>query len=93
MGARPEAAFLSLALPAELTGYHKASPYKTWMQAFFDGLMVLAERYRVPLAGGDLAKSPSGVNRAHGLVVADIVLLGSVPTGGRCCAPAPVQGT
>jgi thiamine-monophosphate kinase len=43
--------------------------------------MALADRYRVPLAGGDLAKSPSGVNRAHGLVVADIVLLGSVPTG------------
>ena len=33
------------------------------------------------MAGGDLAKSPSGVNRAHGLVVADIVLLGSVPKG------------
>jgi thiamine-monophosphate kinase len=81
MGARPEAAFLSLALPAELTGYHKRSPYKTWMQAFFDGLMALAERYRVPLAGGDLAKSPSGVNRAPGWAVADIVLLGSVPTG------------
>src|SRR6201999_2593042 len=40
-----------------------------------------AERYRVPLAGGDLAKSPSGVNRAPGLAVADIVLLGSVPRG------------
>jgi thiamine-monophosphate kinase len=51
------------------------------MQAFFDGLIALAERYRVPLAGGDLAKSPTGVNRAQGLVVADIVLLGSVPTG------------
>jgi thiamine-monophosphate kinase len=81
MGARPEAAFLSLALPAELSGYHKGSPYKTWMQAFFDGLIALAERYRVPLAGGDLAKSPPGVNRAQGLVVADIVLLGSVPMG------------
>jgi thiamine-monophosphate kinase len=65
MGARPEAAFLSLALPAELTG--------RWMDSFFDGLMTLAERHRVPLAGGDMAKSP--------LVVADIVLLGSVPKG------------
>jgi thiamine-monophosphate kinase len=81
MGARPEAAFLSLALPAELTGSHKGSPYRTWMQAFFDGLMALAERFRIPLAGGDLANSPSGVNRANGLVIADIVLLGSVPTG------------
>jgi thiamine-monophosphate kinase len=65
MGARPEAAFLSLALPAELAG--------KWMEGFFKGLMALAERYQVPLAGGDLAKSS--------LVIADIVLLGSVPTG------------
>lgn len=65
MGARPEAAFLSLALPSVLTG--------AWMDAFFDGFMALAKRYRVPLAGGDMAKSP--------MVVADIVLLGSVPRG------------
>ncbi len=74
MGARPEAAFLSLALPAELTG--------AWLQGFLDGLMELAERYRVPLAGGDMAKSPPGMHGARGgLVVADIVLLGSVPRG------------
>jgi thiamine-monophosphate kinase len=65
MGARPEAAFLSLALPSELTG--------KWMDGFFDGFMALAKRFRVPLAGGDMAKSPT--------VVADIVLLGSVPQG------------
>jgi thiamine-monophosphate kinase len=65
MGARPEAAFLSLAVPAELTG--------PWIDAFLDGFMALAERYQVPLAGGDTAKSP--------LLVADIVLLGSVPKG------------
>jgi thiamine-monophosphate kinase len=65
MGARPEAAFLSLAVPAELTG--------TWMDSFLDGLMALAELHHLPLAGGDMAKSP--------LVVADIVLLGSVPKG------------
>lgn len=65
MGARPEAAFLSLALPSALTG--------VWMDAFFDGFMALAKRYRVPLAGGDMAKSTT--------VVADIVLLGSVPQG------------
>jgi thiamine-monophosphate kinase len=65
MGARPEAAFLSLAFPAELTG--------PWMDAFLDGLMALAEQYQVPLAGGDMAKSP--------VVIADIVLLGSVPSG------------
>ena len=38
MGARPEAAFLSLALPSELTG--------AWMDGFFDGFMALAKRYR-----------------------------------------------
>lgn len=65
MGARPEAAFLSLGVPPELTG--------AWMNGFLDGLMALAERFRVPLAGGDMAKAP--------LVVADIVLLGSVPKG------------
>ncbi|MGB8538989.1 MAG: thiamine-phosphate kinase [Acidobacteriaceae bacterium] len=65
MGARPEAAFLSLALPSALTG--------VWMDGFFDGFMALAKRYRVPLAGGDMAKSPT--------VVADIVLLGSVTRG------------
>jgi thiamine-monophosphate kinase len=65
MGARPEAAFLSLALPSELTG--------AWMDGFFDGFMALAKRYRLPLAGGDMAKSPT--------VVADIVLLGSVARG------------
>jgi thiamine-monophosphate kinase len=65
MGARPEAAFLSLALPQELTG--------EWRERFFNGLMALAERCQVPLAGGDTAKAP--------MVIADIVLLGSVPKG------------
>ena len=74
MGARPEAAFLSLALPEDLTG--------SWMGGFLDGLMALAERHQVPLAGGDTAKSPPGMHRrGGGLVVADIVLLGSVPKG------------
>jgi thiamine-monophosphate kinase len=65
MGARPEAAFLSLAVPAELTG--------KWMDGFLDGLFALAQQHRVPLAGGDMAKSS--------LVTADIVLLGSTPKG------------
>ena len=65
MVARPEADFLSLALPPDLT--------TSWKDLFLDGFMALAQRYRVPLAGGDMAKSP--------LVIADIVLLGSVPKG------------
>jgi thiamine-monophosphate kinase len=73
MGARPEAAFLSLALPAELTG--------SWLERFLDGWMALAERHRVLLAGGDMAKSPGAGQKSGGLVVADILLLGSVPRG------------
>src|SRR5450631_165560 len=74
MGARPEAAFLSLALPEELTG--------SWMRGFMAGLLALAKRQGVPLAGGDLAQSPSAMHRSGGgLVVADIMLLGSVPRG------------
>jgi thiamine-monophosphate kinase len=66
MGARPLAAFLSLGVPAELTGQ--------WIEHFLEGFLALAERHGVPLAGGDTADS-------RGLVCADIVLLGTVPTG------------
>jgi thiamine-monophosphate kinase len=82
MGARPEAAFLSLALPEELTGSPNGSLNASWIEGFLDGLMSLAGRHRVPLAGGDMAKSPPGMHsRGGGLVVADIVLLGSLPKG------------
>jgi thiamine-monophosphate kinase len=69
MGARPEAAFLSLALPRSLP--------PSWRRGFFKGLLALAALHSVPLAGGDLAESTS----AAGLVLADIVLVGSVPRG------------
>jgi thiamine-monophosphate kinase len=68
MGAQPVAAFLSLALPQNLTGKDSG-----WLERFLDGLVNLAARYNVPLAGGDLAESP--------LALADIVLTGSVPQG------------
>ena len=74
MGARPQAAFLSLSLPRTLSG--------RWAERFLEGLMLLAESYGVPLAGGDTAESPSELGtRKGGLVTADIVLLGSVPSG------------
>jgi len=66
MGGIPQAAFLSLALPADL-------PQK-WVDQFLAGLLNLADRYSVLLAGGDTAQSPGGV-------MADIVVLGSVPSG------------
>ena len=66
MGGNPLAVFLSLALPAELP--------QRWVDEFFEGLLALAERWRMPLAGGDIAQSPQGV-------MADILVLGSVPKG------------
>ncbi len=69
MGARPVAAFLSLALPKEVA----ANP--TWLNGFLDGLLNLAARAKVSLAGGDTSQAPGAE------VLADIVLLGAVPTG------------
>ncbi len=66
MGGIPRAAFLSLALPPELP--------QGWVDQFVGGLLKLAKRYSVPLAGGDTAQSPAGI-------LADIVVLGSTPAG------------
>ena len=66
MGGIPCAAFLSLALPAELP--------QEWVDRFIAGLLKLARRFSVRLAGGDTAQSPGGI-------LADIVVVGSVPTG------------
>ena len=66
MGGEPMAAFLSLALPANLP--------QRWVDGFLRGFLGLAKKYRVPLAGGDTAQSPSGV-------LADIVVVGSAPKG------------
>lgn len=66
MGGTPVAAFLSLALPAELP--------QRWVNRFMKGFLALAKRFSVPLAGGDTAQSDSGV-------LADIVVIGSVPKG------------
>jgi thiamine-monophosphate kinase len=72
MGARPLAAFLSLALPAELLATRAG---RTWIERFFTGLRALADQHQVPLAGGDTSESPCG------LVLADVVLIGSAPAG------------
>jgi thiamine-monophosphate kinase len=66
MGGEPRAAFLSLALPRDLP--------QTWVDGFLRGLLKLAGRFGVGLAGGDTAESPGGV-------LADIMVLGSVPKG------------
>src|SRR5207244_2684051 len=64
LGGEPMAAFLSLAVPEKL-------PQK-WVDQFLKGLLKLAKRFNVQLAGGDTAESPQGV-------LADIVVVGSVP--------------
>jgi thiamine-monophosphate kinase len=66
MGGKPVAAFLSLALPRDLP--------QRWVRRFAGGLISLAERYGVTLAGGDTAESPDGI-------LADIVVVGTVPKG------------
>lgn len=85
MGARPLAAFLSLALPQELTVSRRGR--LAWRDRFLSGLLTLARHYAVPLAGGDTAQSPArpGIcadnirSDSTGLVMADIVLVGSAP--------------
>ena len=69
MGARPVAAFLSLALPRSLAAD------TAWVDGFLDGLLRLAAHVGVPLAGGDTAEAPGEQ------MLADIVLLGAVPAG------------
>ncbi len=66
MGGKPQAAFLSLAVPSDL-------PQK-WVDRFLKGLLDLAEEFKLPLAGGDTAESAGGIQ-------ADIVVVGSVPKG------------
>jgi thiamine-monophosphate kinase len=76
MGARPVAAFVSLAVPQALIAGKSGG--RSWTDRFYDGLLALADQWQVPLAGGDLAQSPGG---AHARVAADIVVMGAVERG------------
>ena len=66
MGGEPVAVCLSLALPRNLA--------QSWVGRFARSLISLAERNGVTLSGGDTAESPNGV-------LADIVVVGTVPRG------------
>jgi thiamine-monophosphate kinase len=66
MGGEPVAAFLSIALPRDLT--------QSWVGRFLRSLVDLAAKYGVGLAGGDTAESLRGI-------LADIVVVGTVPKG------------
>jgi thiamine-monophosphate kinase len=81
MGARPIAAFVSLAVPRVLTQPFKRVPRvsrlrpgksQSWIARFYAGLLTLAEREHVTLAGGDLSESPS-------LAFADVIVIGAAP--------------
>lgn len=76
MGARPLAAFVSLAVPREWARNKRGG--KSWVDRFYDGLLALASRWDVPLAGGDLAQSPGDT---HARAAADIVVVGAVERG------------
>lgn len=65
MGAEPVFCLVSLAVPAR-----NAS---SWVTQFYKGFLALAERFRVTLAGGDLARFDK--------VVADVICCGRVPRG------------
>jgi thiamine-monophosphate kinase len=66
MGGEPMAFFLSLALPRRIP--------QRWVEGFLHGLLRLAMQFNIPLAGGDTTQSPDAV-------LADILVLGSVPKG------------
>ena len=72
MGAKPQAGFLSLAMPAEMMGSRAG---RHWVKQFLQGLGRLAEEFSVPLAGGDTSQAPGDQ------VLVDIVLVGSTPRG------------
>jgi thiamine-monophosphate kinase len=65
MGSEPVFCLVSLAVPAQLGS--------AWVQGFYKGLLGLAVKYNVMLAGGDLARFDK--------VVADVMCCGRVPRG------------
>jgi thiamine-monophosphate kinase len=65
MGSEPMFCLVSLALPAQLG--------RSWVDRFYKGLLSLAAKYSVTLAGGDLARFDK--------VVADVMCCGRVPRG------------
>jgi thiamine-monophosphate kinase len=79
MGGMPLAVFLSLAVPPGLP--------QNWVDGFLRGLLKLAREFKVSLAGGDTSESPGG-----GIIIADIVVLGSVPKGGAALRTGACPG-
>jgi thiamine-monophosphate kinase len=65
MGSEPVFCLVSLAIPPELSS--------RWIPGFYKGLLALAHRFKITLAGGDLSKSDK--------VIVDVMCCGRVPKG------------
>ena len=65
MGGEPMACFLSLGLPADVP--------QSWVRCLLRGMLALARRHNVQLAGGDVSSAPQ--------ITADIIVTGQVPAG------------
>lgn len=65
MGSAPVFCLISLAIPPALTAH--------WLKSFYRGFLALASRYRITLAGGDLAR--------FNKVLVDVMCCGRVPRG------------
>ena len=76
MGGEPLACFLSLGLPnmgLPKAGISQTGVTQNWINQFLQGLLTLARRHKVQLAGGDISSAPK--------ITADIVVIGQVPAG------------
>ena len=65
MGSEPAFCLVSLAVPSALS--------QTWIRNFYKGFLALAQRHKLTLAGGDLARFET--------VVVDVMCCGRVPRG------------
>ncbi len=77
MGARPLAAVVSLALPADV-------PVR-WVDRFYRGLAECAAAYGCPLVGGDTVRAPRHL-------AISVAALGSVPAGRAVCRDGARDG-
>ncbi|HEY7303595.1 MAG TPA: thiamine-phosphate kinase [Bryobacteraceae bacterium] len=65
MGSEPVFCLVSLAIPSGLAA--------SWIDRFYKGLLALADRYKITLAGGDLARFDK--------IIVDVICCGRVPRG------------
>jgi thiamine-monophosphate kinase len=76
MGAEPVFCLVSLAIPADLAG--------RWVTRFYKGLLALASKYKIALAGGDLARFEK--------IIVDVMCCGRVPQGEALLRSAAQSG-